>query len=148
MRILSRVSVVLAASAVLALSLPAVGATTTSKIVLGATAFAPNGAGFATVKPKRIFNGGDPSGLVSNLTWTHWGAAKAIGTGKTSIFKPGGGYYPHLVRAQLRASKLGHCRAHGPRAYTHLDVRVPAKPGAPLGKWQAWSGVKSICVGP
>jgi hypothetical protein len=147
MRTFSRVALAVAATAVVALSLPALGETTTSKIVLGAKAFAPMGAGFGTVKPKKIFNGGDPSGLVSNISWSHWGAAKAIGTGKTSIFRPGGGFYPHRVRAQLRASKLGHCRAHGPLAYTHLDVRVPAKPGGPFGKWQAWNSAKSICGG-
>jgi hypothetical protein len=133
--------------AVLALVAPVVDATAPAKIVLGAKVFAPMGTGFGTVKPKRIFNGGDPSGLVEDIAWSHWGSRTAIGTGKTAIFKPGGGYYPRLVRSQLRASRLGHCAAHGPLAYTRLEAREPSHPGGPLGKWFLWSGQKSICVG-
>jgi hypothetical protein len=139
----------IAVSGMLALSGPAVGATSSPpRIVLGAKAFAPMGQGFGTVRPREIFNGGDPSGLVQNITWRHWGSAVAIGWGKTSIFKPHGGYYPQLVRAELRASKLGRCRAHGPRAYTRLEAREPSRPGGPLGKWFLWSGQRSICVAP
>jgi hypothetical protein len=116
-----------------------------SQPVLGGKAFAPMGEGFGTVAPPTIFNGGDPSGLVSHITWHHWGSRTATGSGKTSIFKPHGGYYPQLVRAQLRASRLGHCGKHGPRAYTHLEAREPSRPGGPLGKWFAWSGARSIC---
>ncbi|HWD73942.1 MAG TPA: hypothetical protein VG371_02305 [Solirubrobacteraceae bacterium] len=134
--------------AALALLAPNGDATSPPKVVLGARAFAPMGAGFGTVKPKTIFNGGDPSGLVQDITWSRWGSSTATATGKTSIFKPKGGYYPGLVRAELRASRLGHCRAHGPLAYTRLEAREPTRPGGPLGKWFLWSGQKSICVGP
>lgn len=132
----------------LALLAPGVGATAPTKIVLGAKAFAPMGVGFGAVKPKEIFNGGDPSGLVQAIRWSHWGSGTATGTGRTSIFKPHGGYYPRLVRAVLRASNLGHCTAHGPLAYTRLEAREPSRPGGQLGKWFLWSGQKSICVGP
>lgn len=124
------------------------GATAPVRIVLGAKAFAPMGVGFGTVKPRKIFNGGDPSGLVSNITWSHWGSATTTGFGRTSIFRPQGGYYPGLVRSELRASRLGRCTAHGPLAYTRLEAREPARPGGPLGKWFLWSGRKSICIGP
>ena len=142
-------AVVLAAvCAALAFLAPEVDATAPAKIVLGARAFAPMGAGFGTVKPKKIFNGGDPSGLVQDIAWSHWGSSTATGTGKTSIFMPHGGYYPRLVGAELRASRLGHCTAHGPLAYTRLEAREPSRPGGPLGKWFLWSGQKSICVRP
>ena len=132
-----------------ALLAPAVDATVApARPVLGARAFAPMGAGFGTMAPRRIFNGGDPSGLVAAITWSHWGSATTTGTGKTSIFKPGGGYYPRLVTAQLRASRLGRCGAHGPLAYTRLQAREPSRPGGRLGKWFLWSGQKSICVAP
>jgi hypothetical protein len=104
------------------------------------------GSGFGTARPKTIFNGGDPSGLVEHLTWSHWGSRTTTAIGKTAIFKPGGGYYPGLVRAELRATRLGHCSARGPAAYTRLEARVPSRPGGPLGKWFLWSGEKSICV--
>ena len=132
----------------LALCLPGVGATASAPVVLGAKAFAPVGKGFGTAKPKEIFNGGDPSGLVQNITWRNWGSSTATGTGKTSIFKPTGGYYPHLVAAELRASNLGHCTAHGPLAYRRLEVREPSRPGGPLGRWLLWNDQRSICVAP
>jgi hypothetical protein len=136
------------AAAALAVLSPGVGATAPPKIVLGAKAFAPRGVGFGTVKPSEIFNGGDPSGLVQNITWRHWGSATATGTGKTSIFKPRGGYYPELVGAQLKASNLGRCTAHGPLAYRRLQAREPSRPGGPLGGWFLWSAQQSICVAP
>jgi hypothetical protein len=115
-----------------------------SRVVLGSRAFAPMGKGFGTVAPREIFNGGDPSGLVEKIQWTHWGQRTATGWGETSIFKPHGGYYPKLVRSELRATRLGRCSDNGRRAYTHLQERVPSRPGGPLGKWFAWSGEKSI----
>lgn len=127
---------------------PGVDATAPVRVVLGAKAFAPQGNGFGTVKPRKIFNGGDPSGLVSNITWSHWGSATATAAGKTSIFKPQGGYYHTLVRAQLKASNLGHCTANGPLAYRRLQIRVPSRPGGRLGRWLLWSGSKTICTFP
>lgn len=106
--------------------------------VLGSKKFAaPYGSGWGTAHPKSLFNGGDPSGSISSITWHRWGRAKSYGWGKNPIFKPSGGYYPHAVRIQLRAQNLGHCGTH--RAYTHLFVREPSKPGGRLGKWHSWS---------
>jgi hypothetical protein len=45
------------------------GAGEESQVTLGSSKFyAPISRGFGTVKPKEIFNGGDPSGLVTNIT--------------------------------------------------------------------------------
>jgi hypothetical protein len=135
-------------SAALVLALALAGTATAaggSGVVLGSKAFAPMGKGFGTVAPREIFNGGDPSGLVSNIKWHHWGQRTATGWGKTSIFKPHGGYYPQLVSSELRANRLGRCGKNGRSAYTHLEERVPSHPGGPLGRWFAWSGEKSIC---
>jgi hypothetical protein len=101
--------------------------------------------GWGTYKPPEIFNGGDPSGMVSGIHWKDWGKKDAKGIGKTSIFMPGGGYYPGLVSADLRTSDLGHCTAGGPLAYEHLSVREPSKPGGPLGPWSSWSESKTLC---
>lgn len=38
--------------------------------------------GFGTVRPKSIFYGGDPTGSVSNITWTSWGGPTAEGDGR------------------------------------------------------------------
>jgi hypothetical protein len=132
----------------LGLLAPVVGATGSETIVLGARAFAPMGVGFGTARPRTIFNGGDPSGLVEHLTWSHWGSRTATAVGETAIFKPQGGYYPGLVRAELRASRPGHCHARGPLAYTRLEAREPSHPGGRLGKWFLWSDEKSVCAHP
>ena len=47
-----------------------------------------NGVGFGQVRPKEIFNGGDPTGMVSHITWKSWGGPKAIGTGTALYVGP------------------------------------------------------------
>jgi hypothetical protein len=117
-----------------------------SGVVLGSKAFAPNGWGWGTKKPARIFNGGDPSGSVTEIHWRSWGGPTAIGFGKNPIFKPGGGYYRRLAKIELRAEEIGTCQGH--RAYRRLSVRVPSHPGGKLGHWQLWAGATSICSAP
>lgn len=114
--------------------------------VLGWKGFAgPRGVGWGTYEPREIFNGGDPSGMITSINWTGWGSPTATGYGKSWIFKPGGGYYANAVKVELRASALGHCTAGGPLAYEHLAVSEPSRPGGPLGKWFTWSGAKTLC---
>lgn len=124
----------------------AVPAIASAKVVLGAQAFAPNGTGWGTAEPAKIFNGGDPSGLITEVRWTSWGGATARGVGRNPIFKPHGGYYRKPVAIGLKASGLGRCA--GKPAYTRLAVREPKRPGGPLGPWRSWSGAASICVAP
>jgi hypothetical protein len=47
------------------------------------------GAGFGQVKPAKIFNGGDPTGLVTQVVWTSWGGAQAVATGVSDYVGPG-----------------------------------------------------------
>jgi hypothetical protein len=47
-----------------------------------------HGTGFGQVKPPTVYNGGDPTGLVSAITWQSWGGATATGTG-TSVYVAG-----------------------------------------------------------
>jgi hypothetical protein len=47
-----------------------------------------HGEGFGQVRPSRIFNGGDPTGLVSHLTWKSWGGTRAYGTGTSDYVGP------------------------------------------------------------
>jgi hypothetical protein len=44
--------------------------------------------GFGQVKPAKIFNGGDPTGLVTQVVWRSWGGAKAIATGISDYVGP------------------------------------------------------------
>jgi hypothetical protein len=61
---------------------PAATAAGTSLPVLGQPAgvFA-HGEGFGQAQPARIFNGGDPTGLVTQIVWKSWGGARAVATG-------------------------------------------------------------------
>jgi hypothetical protein len=52
-----------------------------------AGAFA-RGEGFGQVKPSKIFNGGDPTGLVTGVAWSSWGGAQATGTGTAEYLAP------------------------------------------------------------
>jgi len=124
-------------------------AATASTVVLGSAAFAGHGAeGWGTSRPHRIFNGGDPSGLVREIQWTGWGGRSAIGFGLHAIFKPHGGYYPEPVLIELRASDLGRCKPGGPPTYRQLSFRVPERPEGSLGPWTLWSGAKTLCKSP
>jgi hypothetical protein len=40
------------------------------------------------VRPREIFNGGDPTGLVENVVWLSWGGARAIGHGTSTYVAP------------------------------------------------------------
>jgi hypothetical protein len=117
-------------------------------VVLGSSRFAPYGSGWGTVVPRKIYNGGDPSGLVTKIHWRHWGHRVARGHGRNAIFKPHGGYYRHPARIKLKAHKLGHCPHSRHLAYKKLSVKIPKKPGGPYGHWRSWSGSKSICRPP
>jgi hypothetical protein len=132
--------------ALLALAMTSALASASAGVVLGGKAFAPNGEGWGIEHPSQIFNGGDPSGLITHVHWNSWGGPVAFGWGRNPIFKPGGGYYRHPVAIKLRANAIGRCE--GRRAYTRLSVRVPSHPGGKLGPWRLWSGSSTICSPP
>jgi hypothetical protein len=48
-----------------------------------------HGSGFGQVKPRKVYNGGDPTGLVTSITWHDWGEAQAVGTGLSDYVGPG-----------------------------------------------------------
>jgi hypothetical protein len=41
----------------------------------------PSASGFGQVKPAEINLGGDPTGIVTGITWQSWGGSMAMGTG-------------------------------------------------------------------
>jgi len=59
-------------------STPAAGGVPTLGQLAGTFA---HGTGFGQVKPARIFNGGDPTGLVTHVAWTSWGGDRAVAAG-------------------------------------------------------------------
>jgi hypothetical protein len=136
----------LLASAVAAGAFVAAAEAAEPGVVLDARAYAGSqGVGWGEPHPSEIFNGGDPSGLVSHVHWLTWGGASATGFGLNAIFKPRGGYYSQLVRIQLHAYDRGRCTPHGPLAYRKLSFREPSRPGGHVGVWRSWSGSKTLC---
>jgi hypothetical protein len=142
-RVRSRAIIVVAVMALVVATVPSFAAAPT--VVLGSRAFAPHGSGWGTAHPDEIFNGGDPSGLVSHIRWSRWGGPSASGQGENAIFRPHGGYYRQLVSIELRATDRGRCSETGPLAYRQLYAREPSRPGGRFGKWFLWSGSKTIC---
>jgi hypothetical protein len=97
-------------------------------------------------KPSWFSNGGDADGTVSTIHWVTWGGPVATGRGVNARLTPVGGYYP-LAVIYLRAFDLGKCSPSGPRAYRHLYVRQPLRPGGPLSRWHEWNGNRNECHG-
>jgi hypothetical protein len=58
--------------------------------VLGQQAgtFDYNSQGFGEVRPATVYNGGDPTGLVTHITWSSWGGSTATGTGTSDWVGP------------------------------------------------------------
>lgn len=82
--------------------------------------------GYGYVEPKSIFNGGDPTGLVTGIHWETWGGARATGTGE--------GWYvgPHedvahgkKAPAKIVLFHLGTC--HGRAAYDAIEWFFPGQ---------------------
>jgi hypothetical protein len=125
---------IMAATVICALSLAGCGTTSPAAHVptLGypkpdaANDPSASAVGFGAVKPPTIFNGGDPTGRVSNVTWSSWGKPRATGLGW--------GYYVPAhsivadglaVQARIVAFHLGKCDGH--TAYLAVEWFFPSK---------------------
>lgn len=108
--------------------------------------FGANSSGWGTVEPSHLYNGGDPSGDISRISWSSWGGAVAHGRGKNSIFSPKGGYYRRQAAIKLRAKDPGPCGSSGHIAYRHLFYSEPRKPGGRFGRWRIWTSYhRNLC---
>ena len=69
-----------------------------------------NGEGFGEMKAATIFNGGDPTGLLTHVRWSSWGTSRAFGSGTSEYLGPGqyaaNGQEEH---AAVVAFDLGKC---------------------------------------
>jgi hypothetical protein len=109
---------------------PASGASTTASgatPVLGQSRGVTEGYG--SVRPATISNGGDPAGIVMNVTWQSWGGAQAVGTG-TGYYDP-----PNTPVAESKAEQatvvafdLGTC--DGLYMYQAIEWYFPASGGS------------------
>jgi hypothetical protein len=145
-RILAVAAPLLVAVFVASTLVPVARASGAAEPLLGSPShLAPAAEGWGKPHPRHVFNGGDPSGEVAKLRWSHWGDATATGRGVTWLLRPEGGYYSRPGRIVLRAEGLGTC-PDGVTAYTRLEFRIAHQPGGPLGKrWHLWGGDGDIC---
>ena len=105
-------------------------------VVLGQYGFVRGAVGWGDARPVQINVGGDPALVIHKIHWRGWGSPHAQGVGRASAFNlHGGSSYPRQVRVELRAYELGRCGKSGPRVYRNLRLRMPKKPGAPMGQW-------------
>jgi hypothetical protein len=110
--------------------------------VLGAAGWATGVEGFGKVRPRRIFYGGSPSGLVDNVQWTSWGGEKAEGVGVAlnEAHSPDGTVAgAPSERAHVVAWQLGTCK--GKPAYLKVGWYFPGQP------WSASDDSYDICTG-
>jgi hypothetical protein len=99
------------------------------------------GQGFGQVRPAEIFNGGDPTGLVTKLTWSSWGGSQAAGSGMSDYVGPGQSVATGKQKpVTVVAFKLGTC--HGTRMYKAVEWYFP-KEGQAFSPGQ----YENICSG-
>ena len=68
------------------------------------------GKGFGEVKPSEVFNGGDPTGLVTHVVWKSWGGREAVGTGESEYVAPNQDVAEGTEQpSTIVAFKLGTC---------------------------------------
>lgn len=78
------------------------------------------------MRPAVINNGGDPTGLVTGVTWTTWGRTTADGNGTGTYVGPRQSVADGTqVRAMIKAYDLTTC--HGRPAYRHVTWWFPSK---------------------
>lgn len=85
--------------------------------------------GYGSTRPASISNGGDPTGIVTNVSWQSWGGAQAMGTG-TGYYDP-----PNVPvsqsqpeQATIVAFDLGTCG--GQYMYRAIEWYFPAFGGS------------------
>ena len=93
------------------------------KLTLGQP-WSPYQDGYGEVKPRRVFNGGDPTGLVTHIHWKHWGAKQAWGWG-TGIFVWPGTSVAEGIRARARIVAFHRGSCHGAPAYDAVQWFYP-----------------------
>lgn len=82
----------------------------TAEPVLGNPNWAPYSMGFGTVRPDGLSSGGDPLGIINDVTWDNWGGPRATGHGTaadvrgTETVAAAGSY-----NAEIVAFDLGDC---------------------------------------
>jgi hypothetical protein len=88
-----------------------------------------NGKGWGEVRPATVFNGGDPTGLVTGITWSSWGGSTAVGTGTSDYVGPNESVATGTQeRVTITAFDLGTC--DGKLMYRAVEWYFPQHGGA------------------
>src|SRR3954452_11954331 len=93
-------------------------------IVLGGP-WGPYQKGYGHAHPRSIFNGGDPTGAVSKITWKNWGRATATGTGTGDFVWPGYSVAGGSTNARAVVVAWGRTTCKGKRVYRPLAWYFP-----------------------
>jgi hypothetical protein len=89
-----------------------------------ARAWGASAVGFGQVKPAEISLGGDPTGMLTGITWQSWGGDTATGTGTSTYVGPNQSAAQGVQeRATVVASDLGRCG--GVAAYQQVKWYFP-----------------------
>ena len=87
-------------------------------------AFGAAGVGFGTVRPTEISLGGDPTGILTGITWQSWGGDRATGSGTSTYVAPGQSVAQGTQEtATVVAYGLGTCK--GASAYQQVVWYFP-----------------------
>jgi hypothetical protein len=67
--------------------------------------------GYGQVKPTTVSNGGDPTGVVTDVTWSSWGGNTATGTGASTYLSANASSMADAIQAKatIVAFDLGTC---------------------------------------
>ncbi len=81
--------------------------------------------GYGHARPSEVFNGGDPTGLVTNIHWASWGGSRAVGVGTSTYVWPGTAVADNgpNSRAHIVAFHRGTCR--GRKSYNAIEWYFP-----------------------
>jgi hypothetical protein len=83
-----------------------------------------HGSGFGKVLPKTVYNGGDPTGLVTSITWHDWGQSQAIGIGRSIYVAPNQAVAQGKIEpVRIVAFDLGTC--NGRYMYAAVEWYFP-----------------------
>ena len=86
----------------------------------------PYQSGWGTSRPSEVFNGGDPTGRITNVTWQSWGSPEAVGHGTSYYVSPTAAVLTgEFEPATIVAWDLGTCLGH--RAYLRAAWYFPTK---------------------
>jgi len=85
----------------------------------------PNQQGYGEARPAAVYNGGDPTGMVTSIHWATWGGAEAVGEGTSTWVWPGTcvGCNRPTSGARIVAFHRGQCR--GIPSYNAIEWFFP-----------------------